>query len=172
MGYQNGSRDSFGQTTDRHSMRPATGPLAANPDEIPGQPSDVMASRAGGNPPWGLEGYCPVALLEHSKWVKGDSRWGVVHRGHTYLFSSVDAKQRFWANPDRYTPALSGIDPVIFADSGQRVEGSRSKGVVYLDQVYLFANEQSLQRFWRSPKGYAEQVRQATIIADRQDRWR
>ena len=77
----------------------APNPMAA------GGPGDAVSSASGGaTPPFGLEGYCPVALVEQSKWVKGDPRWGVIHRGRTYLFSSVDAKQRFWSSPDRYTP--------------------------------------------------------------------
>jgi YHS domain-containing protein/thiol-disulfide isomerase/thioredoxin len=123
-------------------------------------------------PSWGLEGYCPVSLVDQSKWVKGDPRWGVVHRGRTYLFSSVDAKQRFWAQPDRYAPALAGIDPVLFTDSGQQVDGKRNHGVVYRDQVYLFSSEETLQRFWRSPENFAEQVRQAAKALEGQQRRR
>ena len=113
-----------------------------------------------------------MALVEQSKWVKGDPRWGVAHRGRTYLFSSTDAKQRFWSQPDRYAPALSGIDPVLFTGSGQHVDGKRNHGVVYRNQVYLFANEQTLQQFWRSPEDFAEQVRQATKASENSQRRR
>ncbi|MDA8041990.1 MAG: thioredoxin family protein, partial [Pirellulales bacterium] len=36
--------------------------------------------------PLGLEGYCPVALMETGSWVEGQARWGARHRGRTYLF--------------------------------------------------------------------------------------
>jgi YHS domain-containing protein len=116
--------------------------------------------------PLGLEGYCPVALIDQSKWLKGDPRWGIVHRGRTYLFFSAEAKERFWANPDRYSPALSGLDTVILADRGDHREGSRNHGLVYRDRVYLFSSEESLQQFVRSPQRYADYVRQATAAAD------
>ncbi len=122
--------------------------------------------------PLGLEGYCPVTLVDQSKWFKADPRWGIVHRGRTYLFSSAEAKERFWANPDRYSPALSGLDTVMLADQGDHMEGSRNHGLVYRERVYLFSSEQSLQQFVRSPQRYADYVHQATAAADGRNEWR
>jgi len=113
------------------------------------------------NPPQGLEGYCPVTLIEQSLWQKGDDRWGAIHRGRTYLFASEQQQQRFLANPDRYSPVMSGIDSVQFSEGGMTVDGKRKHGVLYKEQMYLFADEASLERFWAAPEKYTATIRQA-----------
>lgn len=104
----------------------------------------------------GLDGYCPVALISNGKWTKGDPKFGIIHRGRLYLFASEAEKQTFWQDPDRFAPILSGNDPVEFAESGRIVQGSRKHGVFYRNQIFLFTSEDSLQRFWGSPKRYAD----------------
>ena len=83
-------------------------------------------------PPLGIDGYCPVTLIERHHqtpndprcWVQGDPRWGVVHRGVVYLFAGPEEQKRFLADPDRYSPALSGNDPVVAFDQGRLVMGT------------------------------------------------
>jgi YHS domain-containing protein/thiol-disulfide isomerase/thioredoxin len=111
--------------------------------------------------PVGLDGYCPVALCEQHQWVPGNRQWGCVYRGRTYLFCSEEAKQKFWNNPDRYAPVASGIDPVLAVEQGQQVDGRRAHGVFFEDRVYLFADEQSLERFRQNPDRYAAEILQA-----------
>ena len=110
----------------------------------------------------GLEGFCPVTLLQEEKWKEGDKRWGVRHRGRVYLFASPAAQQAFLSEPDRYCPALAGYDPVVFAETGQFANGFRRHGVRFYDQVFLFSSEDSLDRFWQDPSKFTEPVRQAT----------
>lgn len=112
-------------------------------------------------PQVGLEGYCPVTLVEEEKWARGDQRWGVIHRGRTYLFRSAEYQQRFIQQPDHYSPILSGIDPVALVDRGQVVLGRRAHGVVFDQHVYLFASEENLRKFWAAPENYAQPIRQA-----------
>lgn len=108
-----------------------------------------------------------VSLLEERRWSKGDPRWGVVHRGQTYVFASEAKAKKFWAEPDAYSPMLSGFDPVKFAEDQKWVPGKRQFGVFYKDQrsgktaVVLFADEAALQRFWQSPEAYSGRVQQA-----------
>ncbi len=94
-------------------------------------------------------------------WVNGDLRWGMQHHGRTYLFAGPDEQQKFQANPDRYSPVMSGNDPVLALDQGQSVAGSRMYGVSYADHVYLFMSEQTLQIFQQNPKRYAAEAVQA-----------
>jgi YHS domain-containing protein len=101
----------------------------------------VPASQA---PAVALEGYCPVSLLEQRKWLRSDPQFGAIHRGKTYLFATEDAQRKFLANPDGYSPALSGFDPVAFAQRGEMVEGKRSFGITFNRQIFLFADEASL----------------------------
>ena len=109
-------------------------------------------------PPLGLDGFCPVTLCEGEVWSKGDVRWGVIHRGRLYLFASPEHQQRFWANPDRYSPVAAGQDPVMALDQGQTMEGRREHGVFFEGRVYLFASEGSLQRFSQAPQRYASEI--------------
>jgi YHS domain-containing protein len=112
-----------------------------------------------------LEGFCPVTLKQGQRWAPGDRRWGVVHRGRTYLFTGPDQQREFLKNPDRYSPVLSGLDPVIAIEKGHSVTGRRKHGVFYGGRVYLFADETSLEQFSRSPERYAAGVRQAMQTA-------
>jgi protein disulfide-isomerase len=116
-----------------------------------------------GQPPLGLEGFCPVTLKQSTppRWQPGDPKWGAIHRGRTYLFAGPSEQQRFLQYPDYYSPVLSGIDPVLALDQQQLVEGRRKHGVFYEDQMYLFANESTLARFSKDSARYAAGVRQA-----------
>ena len=114
-----------------------------------------------------LDGYCSVTLVEQEKWVKGDPKWGAVHEGRTYLFTGQAEQQRFLADYDRYAPALSGVDCVKYVENGKLVNGRRAHGVFYRGQIFLFADEAALQRFWSAPERFlpvvhAAQAQQAT----------
>lgn len=135
---------------------PHVAPSAAAPPAAPGP-----GAQPNNKPPMGLDGYCPVTLVEQTKWVRGDPRFGIVHRGHVYLFTTEAEKQRFWQDPDRYAPILSGNDPVVFAEGGQIVAGNRRHGVFFRNQIFMFSSEENLQRFWSSPQRYADVAYQA-----------
>lgn len=113
------------------------------------------------NPPLGLDGYCPVALAEKRIWQPGDRRWGLVHRGRTYLFSGEAERDRFNADPDAYAPVMSGVDVVLAFDQGKQVPGRRECGVFCGKKVYLFADEASLKKFEQNQAFYTNQVLQA-----------
>jgi YHS domain-containing protein len=109
-----------------------------------------------GCPPLGLDGNCPVTLVEKMQWSVGDRAWGAVHRGRTYLFMGPQEREKFLANPDLYSPVLSGLDPVLAMDNQMVVAGRREFGVFGADRrIYLFADESSLKRFEANPKRYA-----------------
>lgn len=143
-----------------------TDPIAAAERPVPpAAAADVQpaprATAPAGQPPLGMDGYCPVTLLKKDVWKQGDPRYGVVHRGRLYLFAGPDEKEQFFGNPDDYSPVLAGVDAVYLADSGEATEGQRTHGVVYRKRVYLFSSEENLQRFWQSPERYAAPIRQA-----------
>lgn len=108
-----------------------------------------------------MDGYCPVTLVEQMKWQKGDPRWGAQHQGQIYLFSSQSEQQKFLANPNQYSPVMSGIDPVAYLGNGQVVPGDRRYGLTYRGTLYLFSSEESLQTFWNDPQRYSSMVQQA-----------
>jgi protein disulfide-isomerase len=117
-----------------------------------------------GAPPLGFDGYCPVSMRNSWKWIPGNPQWGVVHRGRTYWFASAEEQKQFWTDPDRYTPALSGMDPVLAVDHQQQVPGKREHSLDYDGLFYMFASEATLQQFTANPQRYAAGVRQAMGI--------
>jgi protein disulfide-isomerase len=117
-----------------------------------------------GAPPLGFEGFCPVSMRNNWKWVPGDPRWGIVHRGRTYWFASQTEQQQFWTEPDRYSPALSGMDAVLAIDHQQQVPGKREHSIDYDGLFYMFSSEATLAQFTANPERYAASVRQAMGI--------
>jgi len=118
-------------------------------------------------PPLALDGYCPVSLSEKEQWAKGDPRYGVIHRGRTYLFVGPEEAKRFFADPDRYAPVLSGMDVVIAVEEKRQVPGRREYGAWYEGRVFLFAGEASYRKFDREPARYAAAAVQGNTITAR-----
>ncbi len=124
-------------------------------------------------PPVGLDGYCPVDLMRvksfgivdprdpRFKYKPGDPRYGAVHRGRTYLFSGPAEQQEFLRTPDRFSPAMSGYDPVLFVEEGRQVDGTRKLGLYFGDRIYLFATKESQDKFKADMRRYAEVIYQA-----------
>ncbi len=120
-----------------------------------------------GSMPLGLEGYCPVTLVERGTWVEGRAQWGARHRGRTYLFAGPEQQQAFLASPDRYAPALSGDDPVLAFESGRSEPGRRAYGVSYQSRMYLFATPETRAAFSADPGRYTARVMVAEgLVAD------
>lgn len=121
-----------------------------------GAPAGVTAQS------FGLDGYCPIHLMESGEWSKGNPQFGAIHRGRTYLFLSKQCQEKFLANPDRYSPAFDGNDPVLLIDQNQTVPGRREIGC-YLGvepnrRIVLFANEANYETFTKNPQRYAAQA--------------
>jgi YHS domain-containing protein len=108
----------------------------------------------------GLDGYCCVSLTNQdgtaAVWIKGKPQIGIKHRDRIYLFSNQQNLQLFLSNPDKFSPVLSGFDPVLFTDHRRLIDGQRKYGVAYKKRVYLFQNEFTLRAFWNSPDRYAQ----------------
>jgi YHS domain-containing protein len=116
-----------------------------------------------------LQGKCPVTLSLQGKWVDGDSRWGIVHRDRTYLFSSEDNYRRFKKEPDLYSPVLAAYDPVTLHDSGTFVDGLEVNGVFMEkdghQQIVLFSSAANREKFQAHPQRYMKSVRAAIEVA-------
>ena len=123
--------------------------------------SAAVTTQPAGTPPIGLDGFCPVTLAEQKRWQVGDRRWGVVHRGRTYLFAGPMEQKLFLDNPDRFSPAVSGQDVVAALDQGQAVDGHRQFGIQYQNRTYLFSSTATRDAFWKNPNRYAAEVLQA-----------
>src|SRR5690606_4246991 len=152
----------------------AAGPQVANhpavaPQQVinpaaqvsPASHMSVAREMPPGTPPLAFDGYCPVSLRADRKWIAGNTQFGAIHRGRTFLFTGEEQRQQFLANPDAYCPVFSGVDPVLLLDSNQVVEGSRRFGFDYRGAFYLFSSEESMNKFKSQPDVYAAGVRQA-----------
>jgi YHS domain-containing protein len=113
-----------------------------------------------------FDGCCPVTLKMQNKWETGNTQFGAVHRGRTYLFVSEQQRQQFLADPDSYSPVFAGYDPVLLLDKQQSVPGSRRFGFRYGGAFYLFSTPDTMARFKASPQVYAAGVRQAMARID------
>jgi protein disulfide-isomerase len=139
----------------------------ASERRAPTAPDVPATANAPTGAPTAMDGYCPVTLLEQERWVKGDPRWGAVHRGRTYMFLSQQHQQRFLSAPDRYSPVLSGFDAASYVDRGELVPGLRAHGMWFRGKIYLFATEESLNRFSQAPEFYAQRTYEIMMAAGR-----
>jgi len=143
-------------TDPQNALKPGS-----SPQETLASTAQPAAADTLGPMPLGLEGYCPVSLIDKGSWVEGRAQWGVRHRGRTYLFAGVDQQKAFLADPDRYAPALSGDDPVLACDAGKQVAGQRRYGVTYQARTYLFSSPETRTAFAADPQRYTTRVRLA-----------
>lgn len=166
--------------TTAASSRPPTAPPnpapTAQPPAVTGvaheSPAAAQSATAATNtappatdaqhPPFALDRFCTVTLVEKRRWAKGSEQWGAIHRGRTYLFISAEAQKAFLANPDRYSPACAGNDPVLHVENHQEVPGKREHGAFYNNRIYLFSSEDTFQRFHRNPAPYTADVSRPT----------
>jgi len=131
------------------------------------KPPVMQSQLPPGSPPLGLEGYCPVTMVNEKLWERGNPRWGVVHRGRTYLFIGREAQQTFLANPDRFSPVMSGIDPVLAIDQNQIVPGTVGNGVFFDKRFYLFSSGTSQRLFNQNPRRYADEALKGEVTTTR-----
>jgi len=151
--------------TDVPTLPPARPQRAAESpaDASATSPDTVAAADTLGSMPLGLEGYCPVTLVDLGTWAEGRVQWGARHRGRTYLFAGQEQQATFLANPDRYAPALSGDDPVLAMESGVSTPGQRRYGVTYQSRMYLFTSPETRATFAANPGRYSADV----LVAER-----
>jgi thiol-disulfide isomerase/thioredoxin len=142
-------------------FNPSTPPLLSNIDKQAAPISSPAVQAPTANPPVCLDGFCPVTLAEKQQWIQGDRRYGAIHRGRTYLFTGPEEQRRFFTDPDRYAPIISGNDIVQVMEKGQTVPGMREHGVFYNAHIFLFADEAALAKFSKNPAYYANQALEA-----------
>ena len=148
-------------------FNPSTPPPLANIGQQAAPISSPAVQPPAANPPLCLDGFCPVTLAEKQQWVPGDRRYGAIHRGRTYLFTGSEEQRRFFTDPDRYAPIISGNDIVQAMEKGQAVPGMREHGVFYNGHIFLFADEVALDKFSKNPAYYANQALEAIQASNR-----
>jgi len=104
----------------------------------------------------GLEGFCPVSLIENEEWVEGNEQWSVMHDGITYHLSSAAQVQKFLANPEAYTPVMNGADPVLWAETGEKTQGNADNCIVFEGKLFMFTSEENLNKFFENTSAYVK----------------
>lgn len=95
----------------------------------------------------GLRGHSPVSLIRQGKLVTGKKEFVVLHKGVAYLLSDVGEKQQFEADPERFTPAMHGFDPVAYRDQSAMVSGMLEHIQVHRSRVFVFQTAENRDRF-------------------------
>jgi protein disulfide-isomerase len=127
--------------------------LPTSPDLAP--VAEVQTNSA---PPVALEGFCSVTIVEKDQWQPGERKFGVIHMGQTFLFTSEEAQRKFLAEPFRFAPVLSGMDVVHYFDGKAEVAGKRELSCKWRDRVYLFADQSTFDRFYANYDHYAQVI--------------
>jgi YHS domain-containing protein len=149
--------DRFQASTSAASPAELSGPNANNDAEAqPGAPTSPREAPLPAPVRVALSGYCPVSILDASRWVHGNQKHSADHDGRRYLFAGEQERQDFLALPTKYVPALGGDCVVSLKDSGKRVEGSLYQAVIHRGRHYLFAGPREKAAFKRDPDAYAD----------------
>jgi thioredoxin-related protein/YHS domain-containing protein len=150
----------LGATAPAQTLAP-TNNVAASPQDTNPALAPSAPAAAANNYSIAMGGYCPVTLATEKKWKKGQPQFGVMHRRRTFLFASEVEQKKFLLDPDKYSPVMTGYDPVKFMQTGELVDGSAAYSLTYRKQIYLFTSDASLKSFWQNPVQFTEGLRQA-----------
>jgi len=139
-------------TANAPASQPAQSPAAraSAPGQLVSSNSSVVRSENNASKTTvpALDGYCPVTLFHTQTWTRGLEKHAIRHRGKVYLLSSEQAAKEFMAEPDSFTPVLSGYDPLVFLREGRLVEGSIYDGVLRQDKLlFLFSSDENKEYF-------------------------
>ena len=118
-------------------------------------PHFVTVKDANDHFPLALNGCCAVSLFTDGSWIPGDKRFGVVHRGRTFLLATPDKRDEFFQSPDTYSPALAGYDVVVLGTTGDLTDGIPEHLECYHNRLYLFSDNKAHLLFLSSPDAYA-----------------
>lgn len=102
----------------------------------------------------GLQGFCPVTLLDAGRVEKGHAGLSRRFDGVEYRFTSRAARRAFDAHPLRYVPVLNGDCVVCYDRAHIRVAGHIKFASVHNGRLYLFPAQQWKQAFEANPGRY------------------
>ena len=96
----------------------------------------------------GLNGYCPVCIVDRKEWVKGSAQHSSQFDGMLYFFPNVEIKNKFDRDPSAFVPAMGGYDVVAKKEGNQLVQGSVFQGAAFhKGRVYVFATKRNKSMF-------------------------
>jgi len=129
--------------------------LNEKPIQTPATPAPTQVSELKGTKTHpvltALNGFCIVGLKER-QFIPARSEFSTQFEDRTYYFSSADAKEEFLAEPTYYAPAYGGIDPVVWMEKHEMVEGKFLRE--YEGRFYLFSDKEMWQAFKNKPQRF------------------
>ena len=102
----------------------------------------------------GLEGFCPVCIIEMKEWVKGNPQHAVVADGKRYLFPSNKEKEMFNKDLVKYLPVMGGECVVCRTEMSESNPGSVQFASIHKNRLYLFPADQPRKMFQENPEKY------------------
>jgi thiol-disulfide isomerase/thioredoxin len=105
-----------------------------------------------------MDGHCAVTLRAQGAWAEGSPQFAIKHRGRIYYCVSEEARQMFLAQPDFYSPILSGYDIVHFCETGNLEPGRREFGCESGGHIFLFKDASTYETFRAQALLYLQQV--------------
>jgi len=103
----------------------------------------------------GLKGFCPVTLHDERDLVDARPEFNFTYRSQKFHFASVEARDKFEADPSRYAPAAYGADVVALSRDKDVVEGTLDFAAWFKGRLYLFGNQANYDTFIASPAKFA-----------------
>jgi YHS domain-containing protein len=102
-------------------------------------------------------GRCVVTHKDEQKETPGNPRYGATYNGRLYLFTSLDARAKFAAEPEVYSQvdiADNGACPHCKGGDGKQVTGSPKFAATHSGRRYLFPDDAHRQAFRAAPDRY------------------
>lgn len=126
------------------------------PVRVRNQGSETRQGSAtrGQEAPWGLEGYCPVCVIEKQEWVKGSADFVTTYDSKRYAFPGQEQLDMFLQNPAKYVPALGGDCTVCMVNMRKRVAGNIRHAAIRNSRLFLFPGEEQQKEFLANPEKY------------------
>jgi len=100
-----------------------------------------------GQEPPAMSGYCAVSIRKHGVWVRGKSNYFTKYDDRAFLFTGPEELQSFREAPQSFNPVLSGDCIVAYRDRNVREPGSPFHSLEFQSRLYLFADQESKQKF-------------------------
>lgn len=100
-----------------------------------------------------IEGFDPVAYFTDAKAIRGVPDFEAAEAGAVWRFQNASNRDAFAAHPEVYGPQFGGYDPIDVA-RGIAYAGNPRFFVVTGQRLYLFAREESRDRFAADPARY------------------
>lgn len=103
-----------------------------------------------------LGGYCPVALVEAGRLVKGFPSLQYRYQGAIYQMTNPAAAAKFASQPARYVPPFATFDPVRYSENREKTTGSLNVFTLHQGRPWFFLNTDNKNKFLLGPDPYVQ----------------